>query len=163
MLRSEDASRVERIREHFCRGTVTTLLEYGADPNAIPPYSDVRLIWNAVESCDIQAVRSLLDYGAKLDAVDGKAHTVLYKTFEMFQELGDDRLKDIGHLLVEHGATFNESDQSALGLFTTAAANDSPMALLTQAFHRHRPGDEPSNPIRKQPQPCDLSETTPDL
>jgi ankyrin repeat protein len=54
---------------------ITSLLEGGADPNLIQPYGKVPVIWNAVESCDIQAVRSLLACGAKLNFMDERGHT----------------------------------------------------------------------------------------
>ncbi|KAJ4296783.1 hypothetical protein N0V90_006831 [Kalmusia sp. IMI 367209] len=59
---------------------ITSLLEGGADPNLIPPHDKVPVLWNAVENCDIQAVKLLLGRGAKLNFVDERGHTILHKT-----------------------------------------------------------------------------------
>jgi hypothetical protein len=50
----------------------------------------------------------------------------------LFRDLGSDRFKHIGQLLVEYGATFNDSDRSDLGLSARSQSQKHSVTYFTR-------------------------------
>lgn len=100
--------------------TLKVLLENGADANAVDEYGRFPLHC-AVVMNNVESIRMLLDYGAKVDSIDketGKGPLDLAVTHEgSSTTLRSNFDKDIINLLVEHGARLHKVEEYGQEMF----------------------------------------------
>ena len=95
---------------------IELLLRTGANPNVrVAVDQKGPLLWKTVLTGDAFAVQKLLEYGASVNEMDELGRSLLLVLIRLHAEHRVDHLDEIGRILMQHGAVFNDSDIAATG------------------------------------------------